>query len=120
MSAPLHTEQDGTNAGGLSDEQMIAYLEGRLTGDELRKVELLLTEEGMDSDALEGLRGISTTEAQEMTGAINRQLRQSLKKKKRRNRRGIMEQKWSWMAVAVILLLAVICFAIFWMMTHHS
>ena len=41
----------------ISQEQLIAYLEGRLSAEEQHDVELWLAEEGMESDALEGLVG---------------------------------------------------------------
>ena len=118
MSGQQHIENEGGNANGLSESTLLAYLEGRLAGDELREVELLLAEESMESDALEGLRALDSVQAREATQALNIQLHQALKKKKRRGRRGMMEQKWSWMAVAIMLLLAIVCYAIVWLLKH--
>lgn len=114
MSSRQHIEQ----RGDLSEEQLMAYLEGRLTGEEQHAVEALLAGEGMESDALEGLRDFDAAEAQAVTGRLNRQLQQSLKKRKRTTRRGMMDQRWGWMAIAIVLLLAMLCFAVLWLVRH--
>ena len=118
MSGPQRKDDEHTNAGKLPEDKLMAYLEGTLTGDELREVELLLADESMESDALEGLQGLNTADAREIRDSLNRQLQQALNKKKRRKRRGIMNQQWSWMAVAMILMLAIVCFAVLWLIKH--
>ena len=99
----------------LPEEKLLAYLEGRLTGDELREVEEWLSNEGIESDAIEGLQELRQGEAQQITSKLNNQLQGSLKKK-RRKRRGMMEHKWSWIAICVILLLAVLGFGVIFLM----
>jgi anti-sigma factor RsiW len=103
-------DEDG---GQLSEEQLMAYLEGRLPEEERRAVEELLSQEGMESDALEGLQGISADEARNMKRKVNADLQKVLGKK-RRGRRGIGDQRWTLTTVVVLLLLLVICFAVFW------
>jgi len=111
--------KDMSAAGkGLPEEQLLAYLEGRLSGDALREVEEWLATEGMEGDALEGLQTLNPSEAREMTAQLNNQLQRSLKKKTRR-RRGMMDQKWSWIAVCVILLLIVLAFAVVYLIKQQ-
>lgn len=114
MISSDHLDDKDLENEQLSEETLLAYLEGRLSGADLRAVEALLASEGMDSDALEGLQNYSATEAKEVRLNLNAQLHQSLKKKKRRTRRGLLEQRWSWMAICILLLLAIAGFAVIW------
>lgn len=111
MTDLQHIWQDDERKKDLSEEQLLAYLEGRLTGDELHEVESLLASESPESDAMEGLQALPPAEARDMTSAINRQLQHSLKKK-RRKRRDLPDQKWSWLAILIILGLAVACYVV--------
>ena len=109
-------EQPGKH---LPEALLLAYMEGKLTGDELHEVEAWLATESMESDALEGLQDFAPQEAKAFTSKLNRQLQQELsKKKKRRNRRSIMDQKWSWIAIVVVILLTAAGFAVVWLMKH--
>lgn len=98
----------------LPDDQLLAYMEGRLSGDALRKVEEWLSTMGMESDAIEGLQTLNSSEAMEMAAQLNQQLQRSLKKK-RRQRRSMGDQKWSWIAICVILLLAIAAFVVIYL-----
>lgn len=98
----------------LPDDQLLAYMEGRLSGDALREVEEWLSTTGMESDAIEGLQAMNSSEAMEMTAQLNHQLQRSLKKK-RRQRRGLGDQKWSWIAICVVLLLAIMAFLVIYL-----
>ena len=102
----------------LPEEQLLAYMEGRLSGPELREVEEWLSNEGMESDAIEGLQQMDATEAITLKKLLDKQLQQSLKLK-RRKRRGMMESKWSWLSILVILLLAVAAYAVVYLIKHH-
>lgn len=109
--------QDDNEPGkGIPDELLLAYLEGRLKGEELRKVELLLAAEGLESDAVEGLQALPATDAREITSRLNKQLQQTLNKKKKRRRRDMPDQKWSWLAILIILGLALACYAVIYLM----
>jgi anti-sigma factor RsiW len=96
----------------LSEEQLMAYLEGRLPEEERHAIEALLSGEGMESDALEGLQKMGAEEALSMKQRVNADLQKVLGKK-RRGRRGISDQRWTLTTVVVLLLLLVICFAVF-------
>ncbi len=119
MSGTQHIS-DSANPGNLPEDKLLAYLGGTLTGDELHKVELMLAGEGMESDALEGLQGFDAMEAKAVARKLNNQLQQSLKKKKRRSRREMVEQRWAWIAVAIILLITVVAFIVIWIMRQQS
>ena len=97
--------------GALSEEQLLAYLEGRMSDAERRAVEEQLSAEGMESDALEGLQALSTGETKALKHQLNAGLQKALHKK-RRVRRGISGQRWTWIAILVILLLAILGYAV--------
>lgn len=89
---------------GLTEAELLAYLEGRLSPAETRRVEKLLSEEGMDSDAAEGLMDLPIAETQEMVQQLNLKMQRQLKKKrKRRPQRG--DDKWAWIAILIVLIL---------------
>lgn len=99
----------------LSDEQLMAYLEGRLAGPERRDIEELLSSEGMESDAIEGLQALSAAEAHRMRARLLARLwkrvgrRHRIRRKRGMNQAGII-------AVAVLLVLLIACFLVFWML----
>ncbi len=93
--------------GMLPEQQLMAYLEGRLDAVEQHRVEEWLAREGMEGDALEGLRDIPAAEARNAVAHMNHQLQKDLHKKKKK-RRGILDNKWSLLAVMVIILLVVL------------
>ncbi len=97
--------------GPVSDEQMLAYVEGRLSPEEARVVEEALAEEGPESDAVEGLQGIDAAEARRLSARLNHDLQRKIRSGKRVRRRG-MDGKWTWVAVLVVLLVAVLAYVI--------
>lgn len=105
----------GEGSKGLTEEQLLAYLEGRLPELEQRALEELLCSEGIESDALEGLKALGGTEAKKARNALNTALWKRVGRS-RHKRRGIGSQQWSLIAIAIVLLLAIACFLVFWMM----
>lgn len=92
----------------LTDEQLIAYLAGRLSPEETRRVETILAEAGMESDAAEGLMELPAAEAQEMVTHLNHKMRQQLKSRKTRRRPA--NDWWAWVAVLLVLLLIAVAY----------
>jgi anti-sigma factor RsiW len=109
---------EDANGSKLTEEQLTAYLEGRLSGKELHDVEALLNTEGMESDALEGLQALDPSEVRQIKHELNANLQKALHKK-RRTRRGIASQQWNMYAVVILILLILICFGVFWVMKHR-
>jgi anti-sigma factor RsiW len=95
-----------------SEEKLLAYLEGRLSPEEQHEVELYLAEEGMESDAMEGLKQLPSEDTKATVSKLNWQLRQQLQKKAHRRRQPIRENKLAWAAVAFILLLCVLAYVV--------
>ena len=100
------------NKGKLPEDKLMAYLEGRLSPEEQREIEKLLTEEGMEADALEGLQNIPAIDAKESVNRINHQLRKDLLGKHPKRRRQIVSNPWAIVAIGVIIFLIVIAYII--------
>ncbi len=98
-------------SGRISEQQLLAYMEGTLSEADRREVELWLSEEGMESDAYDGLVQINAPERSASIARINSGLRKKLKKKKRTT--PIMSQYYPVVAVLLILLLALVAWLVY-------
>ncbi|MBL7718913.1 MAG: hypothetical protein JNL72_08760 [Flavipsychrobacter sp.] len=96
--------------GKLPEDKLLAYLEGKLGPEEQRQVEEWLSAEGLESDALEGLQELEVTETKRAVGKINYELRKELGARNKRRSKHLKDNKWSWLAIAVVLLLAIVCY----------
>ncbi|MCD6010800.1 MAG: hypothetical protein K0Q79_662 [Flavipsychrobacter sp.] len=110
------SEQDNISplGGGkknLSDEKLMAYMAGKLSAAEQHEVEQWLAEEGMESDALEGLHGQDHDDTKHTINRLNHNLRQTLHNKKRK-RRPANNNYTSWIAIVIILMLAVLAYLV--------
>jgi anti-sigma factor RsiW len=110
---------NGESGGKLTDEQLMAYLEGRLSESERHEVEGLLSEESMESDALEGLHALNPEEVRSIRHKLNTSLQKTLGKK-RRTRRGLASQQWNIIAIVLLLLLLLVCFFALWSLKHKG
>lgn len=96
---------------GVSEEQLLRYLKGKLSNDEARAVEALLAEEGMESDAVEGLQRMEATEVARLSARLNHDLHRSIRSGKRVRRREV-DSRWVWVAVLIILLAVAVGYAV--------
>jgi anti-sigma factor RsiW len=95
----------GANKKPLNEDRMLAYLEGKLSPAEQHEVELWLADDGMETDAIDGLKEIDAVERKQSIGRLNNSLHKSLSKKGRK-RRGMKTDINVLVAVAIVLLLA--------------
>lgn len=102
--------------GKLPEDKLMAYLEGRLSAQEQHEVEAWLAEEGMEADAVEGLKELPATEANQLVHKLNHQLQAELSKKPRRRSKAIADNKWAWLAIIIVLVLAIAGYAILHLM----
>ena len=105
---------NGPDNGGrerLGDDKLMAYLEGKLSPGEQHEVEQWLADEGMESDALEGLSALNPEDTRHTIDRLNHKLRKTLLSRKRR-RRPLKTDYQGWIAIAVILLLAVLAYIV--------
>ena len=98
--------------GNLPEDKLLAYLEGKLSPAEQREVEALLSEESMESDALEGLKQLPPGTSHSLVERINHRLQYDLKKDRHRSRKKFADNKWALIAVLVVLLLAVLAYIV--------
>lgn len=103
-----------SNQNDISDDQLLKYLKGELTKDELREVELAMINSGMLSDAADGLQDMANDpKLAVIREKINANLQKQLKKrKKKKERRRIVTLPWTVVFIVVILLLLLISFAV--------
>jgi ferric-dicitrate binding protein FerR (iron transport regulator) len=102
--------------GKLTEEKLNAYLEGRLTAKEQHEVEQWLADEGMEADAIEGLKNITANETAFITQRINLTLQKELHKKSRRRTKAIIDNNWAWIAVIIVLMLCIVAYVLM----HYS
>jgi anti-sigma factor RsiW len=112
MSTPSNIWPQDPGKGRLPEEQLMAYLEGRLSPGEQQEVEAWLAEEGMESDALEGLQELSASETRKTVSRLNQQLQHQLAGQKRSRGRYFRDDKWGWLAVIIVLLLVVLAYVV--------
>ncbi len=101
--SPLNNQPES-----LSEDKLKAYLDGILPPNEQHRIELWLAEEGMESDALEGLKKMDQNQRRKSVNNLNVKLSKSVKNRKAK-RRKVNPDINIFIAVAVILMLAVIC-----------
>jgi anti-sigma factor RsiW len=106
-SNPIFSQQ----SGAVSEEQILAYLEGRLSPEAARAVEEALANEGLESDAVEGLQAMEAEEVKRMSARLNHELQRKLRSGKRVRRRG-MDSRWALVAVLVVLLACILAYAV--------
>ncbi len=97
--------------GKLSEDKLMAYLEGKLSATEQHEVELWLADEGMESDAVEGLRTLKTDDTIYTVNKLKHDLHKKITGKKRR-RRQLKTDHFTWIAIAIILLLTVVAYIV--------
>ncbi len=102
---------DGKNSA-LPDDVLEAYLSGKLTPEKQREVEEMLSEQGMESDAMEGLRTLPAEQTKETVERINYALKIQIGKGKRKRRTLFTDTKWAWVAVLIILLLCLLAYGV--------
>lgn len=94
--------------GELSEEMLKKYIEGKLTPEQQYEVEQYLSEDSLEADAIEGLKSVDSNDARELTARINYKLQHELKTKKYRNNNLFGDNKWTWVAILIVLLLTIL------------
>lgn len=112
--SPDHTDDA---SGNISEADMLAYLEGGLSAAERRAIEDALSREGIESDAFDGLQQLDTEEVEDLRNRLHVSLNHHLRKR-RRPRRASGDQRWGLLAVCIILLLSLVCYAVFFVLKH--
>src|SRR5690606_37717844 len=96
----------------LSEERLLAYLEGSLSKEEAREVEIWLSENSMESDALEGLKEHAISDTKKSLHQLQTQLHQ-LSSKRRKKQPFYADYKWAVLAIFLILILAMLGYVVY-------
>ncbi len=99
----------GVQGAPPGEDKLMAYLDGKLLPEEQYEIEKWLSEEGMESDAVEGLKTLTVNDTKTSIKKLNTGLNRALHTKKRRKRQAKPDQTIL-IAIAVILLLSVVAY----------
>ncbi|KAA5532202.1 hypothetical protein F0919_15485 [Taibaiella lutea] len=89
----------------IDENQLLAYLEGRLSSEEQHRLEEVLESDPFLNDAVEGLAEIKDKEQlKQIAAQINQQLRRQIKNRKaHRKSRTRLTEHWGWLYVLIVL-----------------
>src|SRR4051794_2681109 len=107
----------------IDNQQLMDYLSGKLSAEELHEVEKLMADSQFMNDAVEGLEDVGNKkDIQVYVEELNKALHKTLdKKKQRRQKRQLKDNPWGYVAVLVIIMLCIAAFLIVKkvLMVHH-
>jgi len=94
----------------IDNQQLMDYLSGKLSAEELHEVERSMADSEFLNDAVEGLQQISNKKnMQAYVDELNASMQKSLEKKKqRRLKRRLKEDPWGLLAVILIVALCIL------------
>lgn len=104
-----------SNDGGPIDrDTILKYLNGKLSEEEMHRVESILLESDLMNDAVEGLQDITSEKRlpqieKDIESRLKKQLR---KRNEKRTGRRIKELPWVYIFIVIIILLILISFAV--------
>jgi anti-sigma factor RsiW len=97
-----------SNKEDINHQQLMDYLEGKLSAGESHEVEKMMADNELLNDAMEGLQGMRERDIQTYVEQLNRGLQKSLtKKRQRREKRKLKEGPWGYVAIIVIIMLCI-------------
>jgi anti-sigma factor RsiW len=106
----------------IDNQQLMDYLAGKLSDDELHEVEKSMAENDFLNDAIEGLQRINNKkDMQTYVDELNAGMQKSLaKKKQRRLKRRLKEEPWGLLAIVLVIVLCVIGYVVIRKFLLHS
>lgn len=106
----------------LSDEQLINYLKGNLSDEELHNVEKQMADSSFVNDAVEGLQNFSSDKKLDAyVKQLNDNLHQQLTNKKQlKEQRNFKDLQWYVLAVVLILILCLLSYVIVMMVKRRE
>jgi len=98
----------------IDNQKLMDYLSDKLSGRDKHEVEKLMADSDLVNDAVEGLQQIENKKRlSSFVDQLNADLHKQLKKKAlRKQKRKLRDQPWLYLAIIIILLLAVIGFLV--------
>src|ERR1700753_4003639 len=97
----------------IDNQQLMDYLSGKLSGEELHDVEKSMADNEFLNDAIEGLQQLQRSgnkkDVQSYVDELNASMQKSLsQKKQRRLKRQLKEEPWGMIAIVVVITLCII------------
>jgi anti-sigma factor RsiW len=94
----------------IDNQQLMDYLNGKLSGDALHEVERSMADNEFLNDAVEGLQRLEgKSNVQGYVDQMNAAMQKSLAKRKaRRLRRRLKDQNWTYIAIILVIVLCVL------------
>ena len=94
----------------IDNQQLMDYLSGKLSGEALHELERSMADNPLLNDAVEGLQQLKNKkDMQAYVDELNAAMLKSLdKKKKRRLRRRLRDDPWTYLAIILVLALCLI------------
>lgn len=93
------------------DDKLMAYLDGQLSPEEQHEIEQWMSDEGMESDAVDGLKMLEPADTRRTINRINHNLHKTLHQKKNK-RRQAKPDATALVAIVVIILLIVVAYLV--------
>ena len=105
----------------MPEEQLMNYLEGKLSGEELEQMEKRIEDDAFVKDALEGLQQFSSNKKlDQYVRTLNQNLHQQLTaKKQKRWQRRLSSPAWLMMATIIILVLCMLAYVVVAFVEKH-
>lgn len=104
--------ENGGNKMFVTDEQLMAYMEGKLSPEERRAMEELMSDGGPESDAIEGLNMMHAAETKRSVSELHRKLHTDILRNNSRREQKLSGDYWSWIALFTILLLIAVAYVV--------
>ena len=106
----------------IDNQQLMDYLTGKLSGDELHEVEKSMADNEFLNDAVEGLQRMNNKkDMQAYVDELNASMQKNLaKKKQRRLKRQLKEEPWGLLAIVLVIVLCVIGYVVIRKFLLHS
>jgi len=97
-----------------NDEQLIKYLEGKLSGEALHEFESQMSDSSLLNDAVEGLDAIKNKQKiDSYVNDLNKQLHKyTSSKKKRRLKNRLSLSDWTLLSILLIIALSVVAYIV--------
>lgn len=93
----------------IDNQKLMDYISGKLSAEQKHEVEKLMADNPFLNEAVEGLQQAGTANSEKAVEQINKQLRSQLQQRKRKRARELFPvSKWTYVAVLIILMLAVL------------
>jgi len=104
----------------MSEEQLMKYLQGKLSDEELHSMEKQMVDSDFMNDAVEGLQSFKKTKnIDEYVAQLNHQLqKQTALKIKRKQKRRLKKNDWITLAVIIVLLLSLLGYVVIHKLSH--